>query len=446
MRDRVLLKGEIMVRFGVAIAALACMAAPLFAQESTEQLKKELEQLRAEVEGLKAVNQSKEVPAATNKVDGDAMAADDNPLMTMFKQTKLSGFVDVGYSFSFNKLHSDRPGVGAALRNAGNPVRAFDNRDHSFYMHEAHLQLERLASKDMIVGYHIELGFGHDPSVYDGNSVTAQEAWVQILAPIGSGLDIRAGKLATLCGYEVLENINNMNYSRGMLFGLVQPFTHTGVRASMGFGGNDNNMITFTLGFNNGLNASGSDRYADQDHGKAVEFQVMVRPTKDVFFALNLHTGNDTSGTNPANVSTNDNFYIFDIVAGFTMDKLTLGLNVDFASAQQQDITPPTTASGRTPLSGIALYAKYGWSDTMGTAVRIEYFSDKEGAFFNPAEGGPGVRVTSFTITQEIKVAQQLIIRLEVRADNSNDHIFLRDEDKGARGDYSFGAEAIMPF
>ena len=57
-----------MVRFGVAIAALACMAAPLFAQESTEQLKKELEQLRAEVEGLKAVNQTREIPAQ-GKID-----------------------------------------------------------------------------------------------------------------------------------------------------------------------------------------------------------------------------------------------------------------------------------------------------------------------------------------------------------------------------------------
>ena len=87
------MKGEIMVRFGVAIAALACMAVPALAQESTEQLKKELQELRAEVEGLKAVNASKEIPAATKKVDGNAMAADESPVMTLFKQTKLSGFV-----------------------------------------------------------------------------------------------------------------------------------------------------------------------------------------------------------------------------------------------------------------------------------------------------------------------------------------------------------------
>src|SRR2546422_7064527 len=44
---------------------------PLFAQESTEQLKKELEQLRAKVDALEAVNQTKEIPAS-GKVQADA--------------------------------------------------------------------------------------------------------------------------------------------------------------------------------------------------------------------------------------------------------------------------------------------------------------------------------------------------------------------------------------
>ncbi len=433
-----------MVRFGVALAALACMAVPAMAQESTEQLKKELQELRAEVEGLKAVNQTKEIPAQ-GKIDVNAMAADDNPLMTLFKGTKLSGFVDVGYEFSFNTLNTDRQ--PAALGNTHNGTRIFDDRDHSFYMHEAHLQLERLATKDMIVGYHIELGVGHDPALYDGQNVSAQEAWVQILAPVGSGLDIRAGKLATLCGYEVLENVNNMNYSRGMLFGLIQPFTHTGVRLSYGMGGNNNDMVTFVVGFNNGLNSlSGpaDDIYADLDHGKAVELSVAARPIKDLLVSLNLHTGNDTSSG--VNTRTSDQFYIFDIVAAYTMDKLTVALNVDFASAQQTTGVGPAAVRARTPLSGLAIYGKYSWTDAMATALRFEYFSDKNGALaFNTAERGPGCRVAEITFTQEIKVANQLIVRIEFRHDDSNDHIFRRNE-KAARGDNTLGFEAIMPF
>src|SRR5882672_9346620 len=107
MRDRVFLsKGEIMVRFGMAAAVLALMAAPLFAQESTEQLKKELQELRAEVDGLKALNQTKEIPAS-GSAQVDALSPDDSPLMTMFKSTKLSGFVDASFNYSMR-------GTGAA--------------------------------------------------------------------------------------------------------------------------------------------------------------------------------------------------------------------------------------------------------------------------------------------------------------------------------------------
>jgi hypothetical protein len=439
-----------MVRFGVALAALACMAVPALAQESTEQLKKELQELRAEVDGLKAVNQSKEIPAQ-GKVDANAMAADDNPVMTLFKGTKLSGFVDVGYEFSFNRLSTDRvPNNTGALQNTHNPTRIFDNRDNSFYMHEAHLQLERLADKNMIVGYHIELAVGHDPSIYDGSTFTAQEAWVQILAPVGAGLDIRAGKMATLVGFEVLENVNNMNYSRGMLFGIIQPFTHTGVRVAYGMGGANNDMVTFTLGFNNGLNSTAggptaTDMFADLDHGKAVEFQVAVKPIKDLLVALTMVTGNDTaSGTN---VSTKDEFYVFDIVASYTMDKLTVGLNVDFSSAQQTDLTVPKNPT-RTPFSGVAVYGKYSWTDAMASALRVEYLSDQKGAVFGPVaagDTGTGARIFEFTLTQEIKVANQLIVRIEFRHDDSNQHTFVRNE-KPARGDNTLGFEAIMPF
>jgi hypothetical protein len=427
------------------------MAVPAMAQESTEQLKKELQELRAEVEGLKAVNQTKEIPAQ-GKIDANAMAADDNPLMTLFKGTKLSGFVDVGYEFSFNTLNTDRvgAGVGSTLNNGHNPTRIFDNRDNSFYMHEAHLQLERLASKDMIVGYHIELGAGHDPSIYDGQNVTLQEGWVQILAPLGAGLDIRAGKMATLAGYEVLENVNNMNYSRGMLFGLIQPFTNTGVRVAYGMGGSNNDMATFTLGFNNGLNstaATAPDLFSDGDHGKAVELQVAVKPIKDLLASVTLITGNDT--VSGVNVSTADQFYLFDIVVAYTMDKMTFALNVDFASAQQStDLAGPAGTKTRTPTSGFAVYGKYAWTDAMATALRFEYFSDKNGSLpllSVPGERGTGARTAEITLTQEIKVANQLIIRIEVRHDDCNDHIFRRDT-KAAKGDNTLGFEAIMPF
>jgi hypothetical protein len=442
MRDRVFVsKGEIMVRFGMAAATLALMAAPLFAQESTEKLKKELEQLRAEVDGLKAVNQTREIPAS-GKVQADAMAADDNPLMTLLKGTKLSGFIDTGYEFSFNQLNTNKP-----FSNAGkNPIRIFDTQDNSFYLNELHLQVERLASKDMIVGYHFEIAAGHDPAIYDGGAFGIQEGWVQILAPVGDGIDIRIGKMAMMCGYEVLENTGNMNYSRGMVFGIAQPFTSTGIRASYGMGGKDHDMFTMTLGFSNGFNFT--NKLEDNDHGKAVEFNVTVKPISDLLVSMTLIEDHDTGTVAaPLSGSTNDGHYMFDLVVSYQLDKLTLALDYTQTSIQGIGVL---AANDRAYLSGIAVYTKYQVTDAFASSIRIEYFSDQHGVLpgvgpVGAGDSGDGARIFEFTLTEELKVAKQLILRFEIRHDDANNHIFNRNG-KAARGDNTIGFEAIMPF
>jgi len=432
-----------MVRFATVAAVLALMAAPLVAQESTEQLRKELESLRKEVDGLKADRaqyESKEIPGSA-KVGADSMAPEgDSPIMTALKGTKLSGFVDAGYEFSFNQLHAN-------TTNQGNPTRGFDNRDNSFYLNAVQIQLERLATADMIVGYHIELAAGHDVGIYDGglagalgvaDQVGLQEGWVQILAPVGSGLDIKVGKLATLTGFEVVESVNDFNYSRGLLFTFMQPVFHTGARATY----NINDMFSGTVGFSNGFNTFAEDRFSDDDHGKQVELNVTAKPTKDALVSATILIGTDTfimSG------STNDKYYLFDLVASYQLDKLTLALNLDWGSVQGVGVL---AGNDRAAFQGIAIYGKYAWTDAMASALRIEYMSDNHGAIFGPSvagDSGDGSRLFEVTLTQEMKVAQQLILRVEIRSDNSNNHDLNRDG-KAARGDTTLGFEAIMPF
>jgi len=424
-----------MVRFATVAAVLALMAAPLVAQESTEQLKKELEQLRKEVDGLKADRvqyESKEV-AGGAKVDANSMAPEgDSPIMTALKGTKLSGFVDARYVVSFGN------GMNAKTGSPGTQTtRVFDDRANSFYLNSVQLNLERLASKDMIVGYHFELAAGHDVGIYNtaGSEVGLQEGWLQILAPVGTGLDIRVGKMATLVGYEVVESKDDFNYSRGLLFGFIQPVTNTGVRASYNF----SDQLSATLGFSNSTNAATTDQYADTDNQKQIEAQVAFKPNKDALISVTVLEGTDTNGS--IGQATGGKYYLFDIVASYTMDKLTVALNLDWASANE--------LPGRAPFSGLALYGKYTWTDTMASAVRFEYMSFTEGGFgFGPTvagDSGTGSRVFELTLTQEMKVAQQLILRVELRSDNSNNHDLFRDG-KAARGDTTLGFEAIMPF
>jgi hypothetical protein len=238
--------------------------------------------------------------------------------------------------------------------------------------------------------------------------------------------------MACLCGYEVLESKDDFNYSRGLLFGFIQPFTGTGIRASYNF----SDQLTGTLGFSNSTNVV--DQYADTDNQKQIEAQIAFKPTKDSLVSATVLQGTDTNGA--IGQATGGKYYVFDIVASYTMDKLTLALNVDWASANE--------LPGRAPFSGLALYGKYAWTDSMASALRFEYMSDTNGAFFGPlvaGDSGTGSRIFEVTLTQEMKVAQQLILRVEIRSDNSNNHDLVRDG-KAARGDTTLGFEAIMPF
>ena len=83
-------------------------------------------------------------------------------------------------------------------------------------------------------------------------------------APFGSGVSFEAGRFVTLLGAEIIPVYNNQNFneSRGLLFNLGEPLTHTGIRASYTF----NDYVSATAGLNNGwddpaANSNGGPNY-----------------------------------------------------------------------------------------------------------------------------------------------------------------------------------------
>src|SRR5262245_32496277 len=121
---------------------------------------------------------------------------------------------------------------------------------------------------------------------------------------------------------------------------------------------------------------------------------------------------------------------IIDLVAAYQMDKLTLAFNYDYWGSQGRVTAAP---GSHAKLTGFALYGKYQFTDVLAEALRFEYFSDVNGLGglgFGPAaagDTGTGSRVFELTLTTEVKVANQLILRFELRSDNSNNHNMSRD-------------------
>ena len=54
-----------------------------------------------------------------------------------------------------------------------------------------------------------------------------KEVYASVLAPVGKGLEIDAGKFVTPMGAEVIESDANWNYSRSLLFNYAIPFSTT---------------------------------------------------------------------------------------------------------------------------------------------------------------------------------------------------------------------------
>src|SRR6266478_2067806 len=152
-----------------------------------------------------------------------------------YRQINVSGFVDVYYSYNFNRPLS-----------MTNQLRNFDLDHNQFKLSLAELVIQKAPSP---VGFRIDLDYGPttdfvhaaeptSPNIPDANGngretfKNIQQAYVSWVAPIGKGLTIDFGKFVTHMGAEVIESKDNWNYSRSFLFAFAIPYYHAGVRAS----------------------------------------------------------------------------------------------------------------------------------------------------------------------------------------------------------------------
>src|SRR5262249_23633112 len=94
------------------------------------------------------------------------------------------------------------------------------------------------------VGFTVETLYGADSRVIHSNGMDMygpgsfepnpnnqfdfEQIYADFAVPVGNGLLIRAGKFATLMGYETINPTTNPLYSHSYLFGFAIPFTQTG--------------------------------------------------------------------------------------------------------------------------------------------------------------------------------------------------------------------------
>ena len=316
-----------------------------------------------------------------------------------------------------------------------NDLRLFDHKANSFMLDLAQIRFQKDADAGGL-GYNFRFSFGETAKFIhsrglgqqlnnlDSGSTTARDAtpfdmtqaFVTYNAPVGKGLQFSFGKFATMHGAEVIEAIDNFNYSRSFLFNYAIPFTHTGLKTYYAF--SDKFNAAFYL-------VNGWDNTNDNNTGKTVGLSFGVTPVQPVNLVFNFMYGPEQDNNN-----SNERF-LFDWIVTFNATKnLTFVLNTDYATEQRV-----ATAMGPRDAKwyGIAGYAKYVFTDWFSVALRGEWFKDPQGVrttTTQPADPlvqtptGIGQTLKEGTLTTEFKLAKNLILRPEYRHDWSDKKSF----------------------
>ena len=344
-----------------------------------------------------------------------AYAEDAKPAGTSLDDIKkmlgMSIYLQGGYTYNFKNPDSGE-----------NDLRVFDHKADSFTFDLAELMFTKDAPLGG-VGYRLKLSAGetakfiHSRGLGEGDDpFDLTEAYIDYLAPVGRGLKFRFGKFVTMHGAEVIEAKDDMNYSRSFLFNYAIPFTHTGLMAGYAFSDQVNANVYIVNGW---------DNTDDNNKGKTFGLTLGYTPIEPVALTFNLMYGPEKDNNN------HDNRFLFDWVGTFKPAKeLTLVVNTDYATEEHS-----AADGGTAKWYGIAGYAKYDFSDLFSTAIRAEYFDDKEGL-----RTGTAQKLKEITFTPEFRIAKAIIVRPEYRHDWSDQVSF----DSGSRKSQDTIALGVM--
>jgi hypothetical protein len=329
-----------------------------------------------------------------------------------FSNIQFGGLADAYYDYNSNKPEGDAP------------FRNFNTRHNKLRFSMTQLWATKTPTADSRIGFNVKLNAGHaadmihavEPSTlapFDRSGGAAlQQAYISYLAPLGTGLQIDAGKYVTQHGAEVIEARDNWNYSRSLLFALAIPYYHAGVRATYAVNPKVSLMGTVVNGWNN---------LEDNNDAKTVGAQVIVKPVEQLSIIQNYMVGAEQAD------NTDDVRHLFDTVVTLTVTpKVSVMGNYDYGS--------DSVGGAGVSWQGVAGYLKVQATPWLAVIPRVELFDDPDGFMT-----GTSQTMTDATITGEFKLIEGLLARVEFRRDMSDTAVFTKNTGAAVRSQNTFG-------
>lgn len=352
-----------------------------------------------------------------------APAEEEGQIASFFKSVEVSGFIDTYYSYNYSKPADNLGSGGDFVRPGLLEVRAFDREHNSFTLDNVEISVFKPSTDKDPIGFGFTTNYGEiarrltfvpaemtSNTRVDNDDFTISQGFVTYKAPVGKGLDFKFGKFATWIGAELWESVDNPNYSRSLLYQNAIPFTNTGLAVSYPL----LDKLTAT-----GYLVNGWDTFVDNNDGKSLGYQFNWAIAENTSFIVNgIHGPEQDEDLSPGADGNWRHFWDL-ILALKPFEKTAFNLNFDYGTEDDA----AGSAGGFLPGSGtgkwwgLAGIINQDFTDSFGVALRAEYFDDTDGARLGVAH----LDLWEVTLTANIKIRENLLVRPEIRYDDADD-------------------------
>ena len=344
----------------------------------------------------------------------------------------ISGFLDTSYQWSSN--HPKNP------RNISG--RYFDKDYNKLVFNYFHAAVEK-PEKDWGVGFRLSGDFGRGgellreatlwgKSFHDEPSAEVREAYLTTTIPIGEGIGVKGGLFVTTLGTEILPNPGayNDNISRSFLFNYAIPLRHLGVLFSY--------PIVKTFSVNAGV-VTGWDNPRDNNQQPSFMAGLGFTPTEQFAHASNFIYGSEQRSNNG-----DQRFTMSHVATLKPFDPLALILEYTYGREENASLGGTRDAVWQ----GVAGIASYGWTDRFTTAVRGEFFNDRDGARLGGNFTGTHANnsVAEVTLTGAYKFTKMFLGRVEVRQDWSDETFYRKGASSADKNQTTLAGQLIYTF
>ena len=320
-------------------------------------------------------------------------------LETAVSGTQISGYVNTSAHWNFNQGSADATGGSS--------------RADGFNLDAVEVTIAKpLDESEWAAGYNFQLVYGQDAPYVGinpdrGGLLSIKQAYVELRAPVGKGIDIKMGLWDTILGYESFDAGNNPNYTRSYGYA-VETTTYAGILASYKFC----DVVSMQAGIANNPWQGQALNRSNVDSRKTYMGSVALTAPQSwgVLAGSTLYGAVAYGGGSYGNYNENLVNYYVGTVVNTGIKGLKVGAAYDYVAYDEAYLGSDSYNDWN---NAIAVYASFQATDKLSFHARAEYA-------WSSLSYESERSVYAFTGTVQYDLWKNVLSRLEVRWDHSS--------------------------